>query len=54
MSGRHKLHDATGVLLADEARNKLFCVENLGSSGGDAPADGSIGYAKGWIIINFK
>ena len=52
MSGRHKLHDATGVLIADEAGNKLFCVEDLGSAGGDAPADGSIGYAKGCIIIN--
>ena len=52
MSGRHKLHDATGVLIADEAGNKLFCVEDLGSGGGDAPADGSIGYAKGCIIIN--
>ena len=52
MSGRHKLHDATGVLLADEAGNKLFCVEDFGSAGGSAPADGSIGYAKACIIIN--
>ena len=52
MSGRHKLHDATGVLIADDQGNKLFCVENLGAAGADAPADGSAGYAKGCIIIN--
>ena len=52
MTGRHKLHDATGVIASDEAGNKLLVVEDLGGSGGDAPADGSIGYAKGCIIIN--
>jgi dihydroxyacetone kinase DhaKLM complex PTS-EIIA-like component DhaM len=52
MTGRHKLHDATGVIASDEAGNKLLVVEDLGSAGGDAPADGSVGYAKGCIIIN--
>jgi hypothetical protein len=52
MSGRHKLHDGTGVIASDEAGNKLLCVENLGSAGGSAPADGTAGYAKGCIIIN--
>jgi hypothetical protein len=52
MTGRHKLHDATGVIASDEAGNKLIVVEDLGSSGGSAPADGSVGYAKGCIIIN--
>ena len=52
MSGRHKLHDGTGVIASDEAGNKLIVVENLGAAGADAPADGTAGYAKGCIIIN--
>jgi len=52
MTGRHKLHDATGVIASDDAGNKLLVVEDLGSAGGDAPADGSVGYAKGCIIFN--
>ena len=31
MSGRHKLHDGTGVIASDEAGNKLIVVENLGA-----------------------
>ena len=52
MTGRHKLHDATGVIASDDAGNKLLVVEDLGAAGGDAPADGSVGYAKGSIIFN--
>ena len=52
MTGRHKLHDATGVIATDGAGNKLIVVEDFGSGGGDAPADGTAGYAKGCIIIN--
>ena len=52
MSGRHKLHDGTGVIATDETGNKLIVVENLGSAGGDAPADGTAGYAKGCLIFN--
>ena len=52
MTGRHKLHDATGVIASDSAGNKLLVVEDLGGSGGDAPADGTAGYAKGCLIFN--
>ena len=52
MSGRHKLHDATGVIASDEAGNKLFVVEDLGGAGASFPVDGTVGYAKGCIIIN--
>jgi len=52
MSGRHKLHDGTGVIATDGAGNKLIVVEDLGSAGGDFPTDGTTGYAKGCIIIN--
>ena len=52
MTGRHKLHDGTGVIVSDEAGNKLIVVEDLGSAGGDAPADGSVGYAKACLIFN--
>ena len=52
MSGRHKLHDGTGVIASDETGNKLIVVEDLGSAGGDAPADGTAGYAKGCLIFN--
>ena len=52
MTGRHKLHDATGVIATDEAGNKLIVVEDLGSAGGDFPADGTVGYAKACLIFN--
>jgi hypothetical protein len=52
MSGRHKLHDGTGVIVADESGNKLIVVEDLGSAGGSAPSDGTSGYAKGCLIFN--
>ena len=52
MSGRHQVQDATGIVVSDGAGNKLIVVEDLGSAGGDAPSDGTVGYAKGCLIFN--
>ena len=52
MSSRHNLQDGTGVIATDGVGNKLIVVEDLGSAGGDAPADGTAGYAKACLIFN--
>jgi len=52
MSSRHNLQDGTGVIATDGVGNKLIVVEDLGSAGADAPADGTAGYAKACLIFN--
>ena len=52
MTGRHNLHDATGVIATDEVGNKLIVIEDCGSDGTDGPADGTSGYAKACLIFN--
>jgi len=52
MSSRHNLQDGTGVIATDGVGNKLIVIEDLGSAGGDAPADGTAGYAKACLIFN--